>query len=189
MSNNGYLKLIIGPMYAGKSSELLRNIDKYEYLQKNILVINHEFNKRYNSHGVTTHNGHVYNDCIIAKNFKDVITNYNDKFQNAEIIIIEELQFYDDALEYIPHWCDNLKKTVIASGLNGSSNRKPIGHVLELMPHADEIINLTALCYKCCDGTAGIFSKKIINNCDDILVGSTETYKAVCRKHFNENCV
>ena len=184
MNNDGYLKLIIGPMYAGKSTELIRNIDKFTYLSKKILVINHEFNNRYNSINLTTHSGYSHDNCIVVKYLKDVQDKYAEEFYNADVLIIDELQFFDDALTYIPQWCDCKKKYVVASGLSGNSDKKPIGHVLDLIPHADELIHLKALCSKCCDGTPAFLSKKIINNNSNVLVGSTETYVAVCRKHF-----
>ncbi len=184
MNKDGYFKLIIGPMYAGKSTELLRNIDQFKFLNKNILVVNHKLNNRYNSNNLTTHNGNVHNDCIVIERLEELTNKYSNEFYNADIIIIDELQFFDDALTYIPFWCDSKKKYIVASGLNGNSDRKPIGQVLDLIPHANEIISLRALCCKCCDGTLGSFSKKIINNNNNILVGSTETYIAVCRKHY-----
>ena len=184
MNNCGFLELIIGPMYAGKSTELLRHIDKFSYLKKKILVINHKFNNRYNSINVTTHNGRIYNECIIVNKLEEVLINYSEKFNDAEVIIIDELQFYDDALKYIPEWCDEKKKYVVASGLSGNAKRAPIGDVLKLIAHANKVHTLSALCSKCCDGTPAIFSKKIINDEENILVGSDDIYIAVCRKHF-----
>ena len=67
MSSTGYFKLIIGPMYAGKSTELLRSIQKYKILNKNVIVINHVINNRYGSNKLTTHDKKEYNDCIILE--------------------------------------------------------------------------------------------------------------------------
>ena len=186
MNNNGYLKIIIGPMYARKSTELLRCIDQYNYLKKKILVINHIFNNRYNSCNLTTHSNYKYDNCIVLKDLSTVESKYEFEFSNADIIIIDELQFFEDAIECIPNWCDKHKKHIVASGLSGNFERKPIGQVLELIPYADEVIHLKAFCSKCCDGTHAIFSKKIVNNSDNILIGSTESYIAVCRKHYLE---
>ena len=184
----GFFELIIGPMYAGKSTALLRHIDKFKYLGKVILVINHAFNNRYNSINVSTHNGYTYDDCIVINNLQDIFENeeYLEKFKRAEVIIIDELQFFKDALKYIPEWCDNDKKYIVACGLSGNAKREPMGDVLNLIPHADKVHTLAALCSECCDGTPAIFSKKIVNNNDNILVGSTDIYAAVCRKHYLE---
>jgi thymidine kinase len=66
MTNTGYLELIIGPMYAGKSTELIRIINRYKCLEKNIIVINHTFNNRYGSSGLTTHNKEKFDQCLIV---------------------------------------------------------------------------------------------------------------------------
>ena len=187
MNNDGYFKLIIGPMYARKSTELVRCIDQYKYLKKKIMVINHVFNNRYNSTNLTTHSGYEYDNCITLKDLSSIESEHNTEFQEAEVIIVDELQFFEDAIDIIPDWCDKYKKHVVASGLSGNFERKPIGQVLDLIPHADEVIHLKAFCSKCGDGTPAIFSKKIVNNSDNILVGSTESYMAVCRKHYLEN--
>jgi thymidine kinase len=187
MNCNGYLKLIIGPMYAGKSTELLRNIDKFNYLKKNILVINHKSNNRYGTNNLSTHSGEIYNNCINVTALEEVLDDYIEEFTKADVIIIDELQFFKDALKYVTEWCDVKKKYIVASGLSGNFERKPIGQVLEIIPYADETQILKALCSKCCDGTPAIFSKAI-RRCDsDPGVGGSETYIAVCRHHYLNN--
>ena len=90
---SGYFKLIIGPMYAGKSTELLRSINKYKILNKKIVVINHIINNRYGSTKLITHDKKEYDDCIILENLGDLEQNYKDIFESCDVIIIEELQF------------------------------------------------------------------------------------------------
>lgn len=188
-TNNKYgtLELIIGPMYAGKSTELIRIINRYKCLKKSILVINHSFNNRYNSTNLTTHNKEEIDNCIIVSKLENIELDHKEIFDNAEVIVIEELQFFEDAFYYVSKWCDNNGKHLICAGLDGDFERKPFGDVLKLIPHAEKIIKLTALCEKCGDGTPAIFSKRIIANTDKTLVGSSEYYIACCRKHYNED--
>lgn len=181
MNNQGYLELIIGPMYAGKSTELIRIINRYKCLKKNIIVINHTYNNRYGSNGLTTHNLERFDKCIILENLADLDLNI---LNESDVIIIEELQFFSDAYNVIVNWCDNHNKIVIAAGLDGDFLRNPFGDVLKLIPHAEKITKLSALCKKCCDGTLAHFSKRIVNNNEKTLVGSNDVYEAVCRKHF-----
>jgi ABC-type methionine transport system ATPase subunit len=70
----GYLELIIGPMYAGKSTELIRIINRYKCLNKNIIVINHKLNNRYGSIKLTTHNKEIVDNCIIFENLSDALS-------------------------------------------------------------------------------------------------------------------
>ena len=181
MNNQGYLELIIGPMYAGKSTELIRIINRFNCLNKKIIVINHSFNNRYGSNELTTHNKEKIDKCIILKELKDLDKNI---INNTDVIIIEELQFFEDSLENITYWVDNLKKIVYAAGLDGDFMRNPFGDVLKLIPYADKITKMNALCKKCADGTFANFTKRTSSNMDKTLIGSDDMYEAVCRKHF-----
>jgi thymidine kinase len=182
MSNSGYLELIIGPMYAGKSTELIRIINRYKCLNKNIIIINHLLNNRYGSIGLTTHNREKMETCINLKELKELDINI---FNSTDVIIIEELQFFPDAFEIITKWVDDFKKTVIGAGLDGDFMRNSFGDVLKLIPYSDKITKLKALCKKCGDGTSAHFTKRIIqNNNEKTLVGSDDIYEAVCRKHY-----
>lgn len=178
---SGSLELIIGPMYAGKSTELFRIINRYKCLEKKIIIINHTLNNRYGTSGLTTHNLQTIDSCITVSNLSDV---NNDVINDADVIVVEELQFFEDAYDNITNWCDNQGKTVIAAGLDGDFRRLSFGHVLRLIPHAEKVTKLHSLCKRCGDGTTAHFSKRIINNDQKTLVGSDDIYEAVCRKHF-----
>jgi unsaturated rhamnogalacturonyl hydrolase len=105
---------------------------------------------------------------------------------NTDVIIVEELQFFEDAYENIINWCDIKGKIIICAGLDGDFLRNPFGDVLKLIPYANKVEKLSALCKKCGDGTPAHFSKRIIDDSNKKLVGSDDIYEAVCRKHFLE---
>ena len=175
------LQLFIGPMYAGKSTELIRLINRFKCLGKNVLVINHVFNNRYGSSSLTTHNKEMVDNCIILEKLSAL---ENDVLMNNDVIIIEELQFFTDAFEEVIKWCDIYNKIVICAGLDGDFMKNPFGDVLKLIPHSDKITKLSALCKRCGNGTLAHFSKRITDNNEKTLVGSNDLYEAVCRKHF-----
>ena len=179
--DTGYLELIIGPMYAGKSTELIRIINRYKCLKKNIIIVNHSLNNRYGSCGLTTHNKECVDNCIIVDKLSSIS---NEIVDNTHVIIIEELQFFQDAYDTVTNWCDIKHKTVIAAGLDGDFLRHPFGDVLRLIPHAEKITKLSALCKKCGNGTLAHFTKRITSDSQTTLVGSDDVYEAVCRKHF-----
>ena len=183
------LQLFIGPMYAGKSSELIRQIQRYEILNKNVLVINHIINNRYGSNTITTHTKMSYDDCIIVSKLSEIPENndFKQRFDNAHVIVIEELQFFSDAYDHIVDWCDNHGKHVIAGGLDGDFRRASFGDVLRLIPHAEKVVKLSALCKRCCDGTPANFTMRLTKDESQTVVGSADVYEAVCRKHFLEN--
>jgi len=174
----GYLELILGPMFSGKSSRLIQIIRKHRTLNQKILIIKPIIDNRYsNTSYIVTHDK-VTEPCISCSNL-DSVTNIID---NYDIILIEEGQFFPDIYEYGIEWCET--KSVYIAGLNGDANKELFGNLYKLISHADEIIFLKALCKTCNDGTPAIFSKKMITNNNLIEVGGAELYSAVCRKHF-----
>ena len=100
------------------------------------------------------------------------------------MIIIEEGQFYKDLVPYVINLVETHGKHVIVAGLDGDAQRKPFGSLLELIPYADSIVKLKALCKKCDDGTEALFTSKKIHDSNIIDVGSSDKYEAVCRKHY-----
>ena len=187
----GNLELIIGPMYSGKSTELIKIANRYKCINKKILPVNHFLNSRYDTNNISTHDKNVFPDCLIVKNLFELKEKYLELFYEADIIIIEELQFYPDAYDFITSVCDQHHKTIIAAGLNGDSKRNPFGDVLRLIPHAEKVTFLYALCKLCGDGTTAHFTKDIkINDADNdtqIFIGGVEKYQSVCRYHYLSN--
>lgn len=178
----GRIELIIGPMYAGKSSKIIEIANRYKIINKKILSINHKINNRYGTHNISTHNKNILGECISTDTLVPI--KYIDLYKSADIIIIEELQFFHDALQFVVDASDNDSKIVICAGLSGDFNRKSFGDVLKLIPYADKITKLSALCKFCNDGTKAHFTKLIKGSEEQIQVGSVNKYEAVCRKHY-----
>jgi thymidine kinase len=187
---SGSLTLIIGPMYSSKTSELIRFKRRADVLNRKVLVINHEINKRYGTDKICSHDQVILDHNIVTKSLNDIKIKYKSDYENADLILIDELQFFqeEDAFNFITTSIDNDFKEIVCSSLNGDFQRKPFGVLPRLIPHVDHIIKLDALCKICMDGTLGQFSKRIIkkNNNNQILVGEHTEYIAVCRKHYLE---
>lgn len=184
---NGYLKLIIGPMFSGKSSELIKYIRRYNTINKNILIITHESDTRYETNAICTHDK-IKIDCIAMDKLKPIwdLPNY----LTTDIIFIEEAQFFDDLFDFVTKSIDDDKKSIIIAGLDGDFKRKKFGQILDLIPHADEVVKINALCRICNDGTVAPFTVRLDKKTKkQIKVGSDDMYEAVCRKHYLENMV
>ena len=166
-------------MFSGKSTELLKIIKKYTLLQKNILAINHIFDKRYGCNKIISHDKKETN-CKQIELLEPEIT--TDEYKNADIIAIEEGHFFEDLVPFVTKSLNDNKKIYVA-GLSGDYQMKPIGTILELIPMCNTVTKLSALCLQCNDGTPAHFSKRISKNSNQIFVGSNE-YIPVCRKHF-----
>ena len=169
----GHLKVIIGCMFANKTTELLRCAREYKSSGKSVLLINHSTDTRYGENCIKTHDGD-YENSISVEYLRDV------NIQNYQVIIIDEGQFFSDLFPYVTMWADTCDIKIIVAGLSGNSSREPIGDILRLIPHADEIQHLTTRC-SLCDEPA-IYSKFIGTGSPG--VGGSESYSQVCRKHL-----
>jgi len=183
---NGSIDLYIGPMFSGKSTMLIRAANKYQSIGKKILAINNKKDNRYGLGKITTHDKISIN-CIMVENLNEVLSNkdYFDEFKKADIILIEELQFFED-ISFVIKAAEEYNKKVIASGLDGDYKRNPFKSVTSLISYADNVTKLKSFCKMCSDGTPGIFSKRIVKSDSYILVGGSDVYMSVCRKHFLE---
>ena len=110
--------------------------------------------------------------CESVKNLNDV----SDTLFNAcNIVVIEEAQFFTDLIEFI-NKCLKNNKIIYVAGLDGDSNMKPFGDILKLIPMCDSLKRLSALCLECKDGTEAHFTKRIVKNDNQTLIGSSDLY-------------
>ena len=120
--NNGYLHLILGPMFSGKSTKLIQYINKYKTLNKKLLIIKPSIDNRYTtSANICTHDMQIQNCICIDHSNLDTLFNL-DTYSTSSIIIIEEGQFFDNLFENINQMLSD-RKTIYISALNGDSNR------------------------------------------------------------------
>ena len=171
------LKLILGCMYSGKTTEIIRIVNSLKHIGENPIIIKPKIDDRYSINKISTHNKNE-NDCITLDSLSELNNNDN------KYIIIEEAQFFNDLYQFVIYQVDILEKNIIVVGLDGDSNRENFGEIYKLLPICDEIIKLKAYCSICKNGTFGIFSKRISDNKSKILIGSDKDYIAVCRKCY-----
>jgi len=196
-TSSGYLELIIGPMYSGKTSKLLEIYKQYKFCEISVSIINHSLDKRYHDTMLSSHDK-VMVPCINTDNlhnlwFNDgmidlsqVIDNSDyKKVRNSDVILINEGQFFPDLYDVVYDMLKN-KKIVYICGLDGDFERKKFGQILDLIPICDNIIKLSSLCSICKNGTPGIFSMRITNDKQQTVIGS-ENYLPVCRFCYDKN--
>lgn len=176
------IDLIIGPMFAGKSTELIRRARRFRTIGKNMFVINHVFNNRYGSTAITTHDDVLLTPDLITDDLREALG--HELYLNADVIVIEELQFFVNAADVLMQMADRDNKHIVASGLSGSAERMPMGDISQIICLADSIKFVTALCPYCCDGTPAPFSKRIVIADGTVDVGGSDKYVAACRKHL-----
>ena len=191
--NIGYLELFIGPMFSGKTSKLLEIYKQCNFCNIPVIIINHSIDTRYHESMVSTHDK-IMAPCIQTTklsdiwDYKDIDSHFNEnsdrhiKLRMADVILINEGQFFEDLYEVVD---DMLKcnKRVYICGLDSDFERKKFGQILDLIPLCDKVNKLTSLCSQCKDGTPGIFSMRLTSERQQTLVGS-DNYIPVCRKCY-----
>jgi len=171
-----HIEVIMGSMFSGKSTELLRRCRTYTAISKNILLINHVFDSRCKNE-LKTH------DNITMKAVKTNKLCSVTVDSNIDIIAIDESQFFYDLYDFIILH-ENKNIVILISGLDGDSNREPFGQILKCIPLCNSVTKLSAMCSLCKDGTPGVFSKRLVNSNEQILIGSNNEFISVCRNHF-----
>jgi len=174
------LELIIGCMFSGKSSELICRLKRHKAIGNQVLVINSTKDTRNSSNVLQTHDGVTF-ECVKTADLLTLKT--HPKFQTADIIGIDESQFFSHLEEFVRESLD-LNKKVLVAGLDGDFQQKTFGEILSLVPLAEKVDKLHALCMDCRDGTLASFTKRTVQSDDQELVGAGDLYKAVCRKHL-----
>ena len=175
----GKISLILGPMYAGKTSELIRKYRRYNVAGKRCLLIKHDNDNRYDSDKLCTHDLHKI-EARSCSRLGDLLSEIND----YDVICVDEIQFYPDNLEFA-ECVASLGKILVASCLSGNFKRKPFKNIPELTSRADHVVYLTAICMVCREEGAA-FTKRISDEKEEVVVGGVDKYLAVCRRcYFN----
>jgi thymidine kinase len=172
---SGYLELFIGPMFSGKTSKLLEIYKQNIFCEIPIIVINHSLDTRYHQTYLSTHDK-IMIPCVFAR----TIASVSETIRTADVVLINEGQFFEDICEKVLEMVENQRKIVYICGLDGDFKRNKFGRLLDLIPYCDEIIKLSSLCAWCQNGTHGIFSHRITNETDQVVIGA-DNYIPLCR--------
>lgn len=179
--NAGFIELIVGPMFAGKTEELIRRVTVLSYGKDVIKVFKPKKDDRYDADKISSHNGRRL-DSILVKNPQEI---YDHITEDTTVVAIDEIQFFDESIVDL---CDHLADRgirVMAAGLDNDFKGNPFSIVPDLMTISELVTKLTAVCTKC--GNTATRSQREINgkpaHYDDeiVVVGASESYTAVCR--------
>jgi len=184
------LELLIGPMFAGKSSAIQSIVRRHRALGWTVFVITHSMDTRYSDSPMIV-NHDQQSMPAVANNTLMPLQNHSE-YKTSKLVIIEEAQFFPDLVEFVLHVVDVERKHCVVVGLDGDADRKPFGSVLNLIPYCDKVTKMTALCKWCADGTPALFSfAHKVDETSTIVtgapcVGGEERYVPLCRRHFLE---
>jgi len=189
IQNEGYLELILGPMFSGKTTQIIQIHNNYSYIGKTVVVINYAEDKRYHDSMLSTHD-HKMIPCILSHNLENIWNdpnntnnNYYSDLHNADVILINEGQFFKNLKSIVIDMVENHNKIVYICGLDGDFKREKFGEILDLIPYCDKVTKLNAFCSMCRNGKKGLFSCRVSKETEQVVIGS-DNYKPLCRKCY-----
>lgn len=176
--DKGYLKIIIGPMFSGKTTNLINTYNKV--IKEKTIVINHISDDRYTqSNELVSHDGHKI-PCYNFTNLREIYDIEHD-ITKWKYVLINESQFFDDLIKMVTIFVEKYKMHVYVSGLDGDFKKRKFGNITDLIPMCDDITKLKA---KCDCGDYAIFSMRITNEDSQVLIGN-DNYRSTCRNCHN----
>lgn len=181
----GWLEVICGCMFAGKTEELIRRINVLSYARKNILVFKPKIDNRYSTTEIASHAGSKV-PCIVISEAKEILNHVN---YDTDVVAIDEVQFFDEDVVDICEYLADSGLRVMVAGLDKDFRGEPFGVLPDLLTRAEFVTKLTAVCAKC--GAPATRTQRIINgkpasfNDPIVLVGAKEAYEPRCR-HCHE---
>ncbi len=180
--SGGWIELVCGSMFSGKTEELLRRVRRAEIARKKVQLFKPTIDNRYGLVRVASHDGVAREDAVVVCDAEDILRRLD---VDTEVVAVDEVQFFDNSIADV---CDHLADRglrVIAAGLDQDFRGEPFGPMPLLLARAERVDKLHAICVAC--GASASRTQRLIDGrparYDDpvILVGGSESYEARCR--------
>ncbi|MEN3015338.1 MAG: thymidine kinase [bacterium] len=181
----GWIELIVGCMFSGKSEELIRRVKRAIIANQKVIAFKPHIDNRYDRDMVSSHNG-IKVEAIVVKSAEEIY----EKSKDFDVVAIDEAQFFDSKLIEIVEKLADQNKRVIIAGLDQDFRGEPFSIMPHLMAIADSVEKLHAICVVC--GAVATKSQRLINgspapyDSPTIIIGAMETYQPRCRKCFQK---
>ncbi|HEX6946241.1 MAG TPA: thymidine kinase [Acidimicrobiia bacterium] len=180
-SQGGWVEVICGPMFSGKSEELIRRVTRSQIARIPVQVFKPAIDDRYAVTEVVSHSA-LKIEAIPVANSLELLRSIND---STRVIGIDEGQFFDDGLVDI---VDNLAATglqVIVAGLDTDYLRRPFEPIPTLCDRAEYVTKMLAVCHRC--GGPALYTQRIVQSDDLVVLGAEDAYEARCRMCYDPN--
>ncbi|KAL3668480.1 hypothetical protein V7S43_006563 [Phytophthora oleae] len=164
-------------MFSGKSTELIRRIHRYQHAKLECLVVKYLFDTRHSEEMLSTHDK-VFVEAMPVQTLAEVRPFLDD----CDVIGIDEGQFYPDLVEFCQE-AANMGKVVVVAALDATFERKAFDSVVELIPTAEKVVKLNAICSSC--GQDAAFTRRLVADTTLELIGGSEMYEPRCRQCFS----
>ena len=176
---NGWIEVICGSMFSGKTEELIRRLKRVEFAQQKLLLFKPAIDNRYHEEQVVSHKGSAL-EAVPVKDSSEIMKHW----KKERIVAIDEAQFFDAGLVAV---CTDLAKRgvrVVIAGLDMDYLGNPFGPMPHLLCVAEYVTKVHAICVSC--GNLAQYSHRTTKDEGQVLVGAVEKYEPLCRSCYNK---
>ncbi len=177
----GWIEVICGSMFSGKTEELLRRVRRAEFANQKIELFKPAIDIRYEETEVVSHNENSRISTPV-NNSSEILLYVN--MSDVQVVAIDEVQFFDEGIVDVCNRLANAGIRVIVSGLDMDYKGEPFGPMPKLMAVAEYVSKQHAICTRC--GDLAQFSHRVVANEQQVLLGEKDSYEPLCRHCFNE---
>jgi len=180
----GVLEVIVGPMFSGKSEELIRRLKRARIAKQRVGCFKPDIDLRYHRTAIASHSEQTHEAAVVTPNsdrLREALF-ASGLIDNVEVVGLDEVQFFDDGILPLAMELVSMGKRVILAGLDTTFANEPFGPVPNLMALADKVTKLNAVCMVC--GQPAIHTQRLGHSQERVLVGAMGLYEARCRTHF-----
>ena len=177
----GRIEVITGPMFSGKSEELIRRLKRARIARQRVACFKPDIDLRYHRTSIASHSAQTH-DAVTVANTKHLREALYPQLEEIEVIGIDEGQFFDPAIVQLTGELVHLGKRILIAGLDTTFTGDPFGPIPALMAVADEVTKLSAVCIVC--GAPAIHTQRLGASRELVVVGAAGLYEARCRACF-----
>jgi thymidine kinase len=177
----GRIEVITGPMFSGKSEELIRRLKRASIARQRVACYKPDIDLRYHRTAIASHSAHTHDATTVAT-VEALKAALFPQLNEIDVIGVDEAQFFDTRLIPLSVELVHLGKRVVMAGLDTTFNAEPFGPIPALMAIADEVTKLSAVCMVC--GQPAIHTQRLGQSQELVVVGAAGVYEARCRAHF-----
>ena len=174
-NKTGWIEVICGSMFSGKTEELIRRIHRTEFARQKCQVFKPKIDNRFDDEHIVSHNQMKIQSQKIEK-AEEILPLIK---KETEVVAIDEVQFFDDEILKVCTELADSGKRVVVAGLDQDYRGKPFGPMPQLLAIAEYITKLNAICVKC--GNPASRTQRLTHDKDTIIVGASDIYEARCR--------
>ena len=175
----GRIEVICGSMFSGKTEELIRRMRRASFAKQRVEIFKPAIDTRYSEENVVSHDQHAIQSTPVDSSSSILLLS-----SDAEVVGIDEAQFFDDGLVKVCNELANKGVRVIIAGLDMDFQERPFGPIPGLCAIADEVTKVHAICVKC--GALAYISHRLVQNDKRVLLGEKLTYEPLCRECYQK---